>query len=96
MYLKKKRKVREGTCHRIIESFELEGTLKSHVVQFPCNEPTPNTYSSIRLLRAPSSLALDVSRDGTATTSLGTLFHYLTNLIVKNFFHISNLNLLSV
>ena len=24
--------------HRIVESFELEGTLKGHLVQLPCNE----------------------------------------------------------
>ncbi|KAK4832092.1 hypothetical protein QYF61_020707 [Mycteria americana] len=47
----------------------------------------------IRLLKAPSNLALNTSRDGAATTSLGNLFQGLTTLIVKNFFLISNLNL---
>jgi len=45
-----------------------------------------NTYSSIRVLRAPSSLTLSVSRDRASTTSLSNLFHCLTTLTVKNFF----------
>ena len=32
-----------------------------------------DTYSEIRLLRAPSSLTLSVSRDGASTASLGNL-----------------------
>jgi len=28
----------EPNCHRIIGSFELEGTLKDHLLQLPCNE----------------------------------------------------------
>jgi len=43
-------------------------------------------------LRAPFSLTLNVSRDGTSTTSLGSAFQCLTTLIVKNFF-MSSLNL---
>jgi len=42
----------------MIESFELEVTLKGHLVQFP-----RDTYSSIRLLRAPPSLTLSVSSE---------------------------------
>ncbi|KAK4827794.1 hypothetical protein QYF61_021747 [Mycteria americana] len=45
------------------------------------------------LLKTPSNLALNNSRDGASTTSLGNLFQCLTTLIVKNFFPISNLNL---
>ncbi|KAK4831211.1 hypothetical protein QYF61_016048 [Mycteria americana] len=37
----------------------------------------------IRLLRAPSNLTLNVSRDGASTTSLGNLFHCFTTLIDK-------------
>ncbi|KAK4810670.1 hypothetical protein QYF61_007470 [Mycteria americana] len=50
----------------------------------------------IRLLRAPSNLTLNVSRDGASTTSLGNLFQCLTTLIVKNFFLKSSLNLPSL
>ena len=55
-----------------------------------------NTYILIRFLRVPSSLTLDVSGDGAATTPLGNLCQYLTTLIVKIFLPISNLNLPSV
>ena len=47
-----------------------------------------------RLPRATSSLALDASRDGASTTSLGNPFQCDTTLCVKNFLLISNLNLL--
>jgi len=46
-----------------------------------------------RLPRATSSLALNASRDGASTTSLGNLFQCVTTLCVKNFLLISNLNL---
>ena len=46
-----------------------------------------------RLPRAIPSLALNASRDGVSTTSLGNLFQHATTLWVKNFFLISNLNL---
>ena len=58
--------------YRIIELFELEGSLKGRLVQLPCNE-LPYNHSSIRLLRALSSLILNVSRDGASTTSLVNL-----------------------
>ena len=45
-----------------------------------------------RLPRATSSLALNVSRDGASTTSLGNLFQCFTTLWEKNFLLISNLN----
>ncbi|NXI87820.1 MZT2A protein, partial [Rhipidura dahli] len=41
-------------------------------------------------------LALDISRDGAATASLGILFQGLTTLTVKNFFPIPDLNLPSI
>ena len=44
------------------------------LVQFPCNEQ--GHHSSIRLPRARSSLAFEVSRDGESTTPLGNLFQY--------------------
>ena len=46
-----------------------------------------------RLPRATSSLALNASRDGASTTSLGNLFQCVTTLCMKNFHLISNLNL---
>ena len=55
-----------------------------------------DTYSQIRLPRAPSSLALTVSRNGASTTSLGNLFQCLTTLTIEDFFVISNLNLPSL
>uniref|UniRef100_A0A8C2T2L6 P53 and DNA damage regulated 1 n=2 Tax=Coturnix japonica TaxID=93934 RepID=A0A8C2T2L6_COTJA len=42
---------------------------------------------------APSNLALNTSKDGASTTSLGSLFQALTTLLVKNFPLTSNLNL---
>ncbi|KAK4818676.1 hypothetical protein QYF61_017421 [Mycteria americana] len=51
----------------------------------------------IRLLRAPSNLTLNVSRDGaSATSSPGNLCQCLTTLIVNNFFLKSSLNLPSL
>ena len=52
-----------------------------------------DTYSSIRLLRAPSSLALNASREAAFTTSLGNLFECLITLTVKNLFLIPGLSL---
>jgi len=52
-------------------------------------------FHQTRLLRAPSNLALNPAREGAATASLGSLGQGLTALMVKNFFLISNLNLLS-
>jgi len=40
----------------------------------------------VQLPRATSSLALNASRHGASTTSLGNLFHCVTTLCVKNFF----------
>ena len=41
-----------------------------------------------RLLKTPSNLALNTSRDGASTASLGSLCQCLTTLRVKNFFWI--------
>ena len=63
------------------------------IIQF---QPPPMcrvTNHQTRLPRATSSLALNASRDGASTTSLGNLFQCDTTLWVKNFFLISNLNL---
>ncbi|KAK4821583.1 hypothetical protein QYF61_024442 [Mycteria americana] len=47
----------------------------------------------MRLLRAPSNLTLNVSRDGASTTFLGNPFQCFTTLIIKKLFLISSLNL---
>lgn len=53
-----------------------------------------NNLRLIRLLRAPSSVALNTARDGPPTAFLGNLFQYLTTLSVKNLFPTPELNLL--
>jgi len=50
-------------------------------------------FHQIRLLRAPSNLALNTAREGAATASQGKLVQCFTTLMVKNFFLTSNLNL---
>jgi len=80
--------------HRIIAYFGLEGTFRGHLVQLPA--VSRDIFNYTRLLRAPSNLALNVSRDGDSTTSLGNIFQCFTTLIVKNFFLISSLNLASL
>ena len=77
--------------NRIIESVELKGTSEGNLVQLPCNEQ--GHHSWIRLPRALSSLALNVSRDGASTTTLGSLCQCLTTLTVKYFLCKSSLNL---
>ena len=64
---------------RIIESFQLEGTLKGHLVQLPCNKQ--GHLQLHQELRALGSLTLDVSRDGAPTTFVGNLCQCLTTLI---------------
>jgi len=48
------------------------------------------------MLGCSKLLTLNTCRDGAFTTSLGNLFQCLITLIVKNFFHVSNLNLPSL
>ena len=76
--------------HRITESFELEGALKGHLVQLPCNQQ--GRLQLHQVLRAWSSLTLNVCRDEAPTASLGNLCQGLTSLSVKNFLT-PNLNL---
>jgi len=54
---------------RITEWFGLEGTFQGHLVQPPAM--SRDIYHQTRLLRAPSNLTLNVSRDRASTTSLG-------------------------
>jgi len=49
-------------------------------------------FHQTRLLKALSNLALNTSREGAATASLGNLCQALTTFMVKNFFLVSNLN----
>ena len=67
----------------IIELLDLEGTLKGHLVQPPCNEQGHSQVDQV--LRAPSSLTLGVTRDGASTTSLSSLLRCLTTLTVKTY-----------
>ena len=80
---------------KIIEPLELEGTFEDHLVQLLYNE-----QEHVQLDQAAQGLihsfTLKVSSDGASITSLGNLFQCLTTLTVKDFFLISNLNLLSL
>ena len=74
----------EGQQHHrtITELSELEGTSKGHLVQLPANEQGHLQEDQV----APSSLTLNVSKDGASTTSLGNLFQCFITIIVKYFF----------
>ena len=63
------------------------------IIEFQPPTMGRNTNHQTRLPRATSSLALNASRDGASTASLGNLFQCVTTLCVKNFLLISNLNL---
>ena len=52
-----------------------------------------NIFNQTRLLRAPSNLALNASRDGASPTSLGSPSQCLTTLVVNNSFLTSSVNL---
>ncbi|KAK4810921.1 hypothetical protein QYF61_013329 [Mycteria americana] len=73
--------------------------LPREVVDAPClsvfKRHLDNALNTMLLLKAPSNLTMNASNDGACTTSLGNLFQCLITLIVKKFFLISNLNLLS-
>ena len=55
-----------------------------------------DTFYYTRLLRAPTNLALNTSRDVASTASLGNLCQCLTALTATNFFLASDLSLLSL
>ena len=63
------------------------------MIQFQPPAIGRDTSLQTRLLEAPPSLALNASREGAFTVSLGDLFQCLTTLTVKNFFLKSSLNL---
>lgn len=75
----------------ITEWFGLERTLR--IIQFQLPMVGRGTFHYTRLPKAPSNLALNVSKKGAFPTSIGKLFWGLITLTVKNFFQTSNLNL---
>jgi len=52
-----------------------------------------DTFHQTWVLEAPSNPALNTSKEGTSTASLGNLFQHLTNFKVKNFFITVNIKL---
>lgn len=66
--------------------------IKAHLAPTPCCELAAT--HRVRLPRA--NLASTTSRDGALTVSLGSLFQYFTTLCAKNFFLISNINILKI
>jgi len=79
----------------IIESCGMEGTLKGHVVQLPCNEQ--GHLQLDQAFRAPSSLTFYVSRDGAATASLGNLCQCFPCSVLPRLLHFGiNREILSV
>ena len=70
----------------------VERDLKDHQVPIPCHRQCCQPPQLIlRLSRVPSNMALNTSRDRASTTSLGSLFQYLTTLSVNNFLLITYL-----
>lgn len=65
------------------------------IISFKPKHHGEGAFHYTRWPRAPSNLVLNSSRDGTFTISLGNLFQCLSAFTVKNFFSITNLDLLS-
>lgn len=77
--------------HGIVEWFWLKGKeLQRSLSSNPL--PQQRHLPLTRLLKTPSNLVFNISRNRAATVSLGHLFQHLPTLIVQNFFLISNLN----
>lgn len=57
--------------HRIPQNF-MEGTFKGHLIQLPA--VIKDTYSYFRALRALCCLTLNVSKDGSSTTSFWAIY----------------------
>ena len=68
--------MRKRKNHRIIEWPELKRT--TMIIEFQPPAMCRVTNLQIRLPRATSSLALNASRNGASTTSLGNLFQCVT------------------
>jgi len=75
----------------ITEGLGLEGTIKDHPVPPPAMGRDP--FPQPRVLRAPSSLALNPAREGAAIAPLGSLDQGPTTLRGKSFFLTADLNL---
>ena len=87
-------KIQEPLATETIESANSlcwKGTLK--LIQPNPPAMSRDIFNHIKMLRAPSNLALSVSRAGASPTSLGNLCQGFTTLSMKNFFLISSLNL---
>ena len=69
-------------CKELTESSELEGSLRGHPVQLPCD--AQRHLQLPQVLRA-SRLTAAVSEDGTSSRA-GQPFQCLTSATVKNFF----------
>lgn len=67
----------------IMESFEVEGTFKGHLVQLSCEEQ--ECLQLHQMLKAWSSLTLSVFRDGASSIALGSLFEFaISSLFLKD------------
>jgi len=53
-----------------------------------------DTFQQIKFFKALSNLVLNTARKGAVTTALRNVFQCLSTVTVKNYFLISNLNLL--
>lgn len=66
-----------------MDLFELEGTLKGHQIQFPCNE---QGHLQLRqVLRALSILTLGISRDGAPTMLVSTGEYWITDELMERY-----------
>lgn len=75
---------------RIIDSFRLQRTFK--IIKSQLTQHF-NVHHWIMSPSAISSCLYNSSRDGNYTNSLGSLFQSLATFSIKNFFLISNINL---
>jgi len=77
--------------HRNTDWVGWEGTFKCHPAQPPAMGR--DIFNQSRVLRAPSNLAWNGSRDGASPTNLGNLGQGFTTFLMKNLFLMSSLNL---
>ena len=79
-----------------IKSYNASGWKGPLEAIYPQSAVSRDIFNRISLLRAPSNLALNASSGEASATSLSNLLQGFTTLMVKNFFLISSLNLLSL